>query len=74
MCHSSEQRPETSNSQLNRITLSALTDRAVDSFVVKREMKRGTGGVGDLDRETVMPKQEVNDEKSRTRKKGGCGC
>ena len=45
MSHSSEQRPETSNSQLNRITLSGLTDRAVDGFVVKREVKRGTGRV-----------------------------
>lgn len=42
MSHSSEQRPETSNSQLNRITLSSLTDRAVDRFVVRR----GAGVVG----------------------------
>ena len=68
MSHSSEQRPETSNSQLNRITLSGLTDRAVDGFVVRREVKRGTGGVGDLDREKVMRKQEVNDGKSRGRR------
>lgn len=68
MSHSSEQRPETSNSQLNRITLSGLTDRAVDGFVVRREVKRGTGGVGDLDREKVMRKQEVNDGKSRRRR------
>lgn len=63
MSHSSEQRPETSNSQLNRISLSGLTDRAVDGFVVKG----GIGGAGDLDREKVMRKQEVNDGKSRRR-------
>lgn len=68
MSHSSEQRPETSNSQLNRITLSGLTDRAVDGFVVRREVKRGTGGEGDPDREKVMRKQEVNDGKSRRRR------
>ncbi|KAI9540510.1 hypothetical protein NQZ68_039702 [Dissostichus eleginoides] len=56
MSHSSEQRPETSNSQVNRITLSGLADRAVDGFVVRREVKRGTEGVGDLDREKVMRK------------------
>lgn len=68
MSRSSEQRPETSNSQLNRITLSGLTDRAVDGFVVRREVKRGAGGVGGLDREKVMRKQEVNDGKSRRRR------
>lgn len=61
MSHSSEQRPQTSNSQVNRITLSALTDRAVDGFVV-------SGGEGGLDREEVMRKQEVNDGKSRQRR------
>lgn len=70
MSHSSEQRPETSNSQLNRITLSGLTDRAVDGFVVRREVKRVNGGVGELDREKVMRKQEVNDGKSRRRRRG----
>lgn len=57
MSDSSEQRPETSNSQVNRIALSGLADRAVDGFVVRREVKRGTGG------------QEVNDGKS-TRRRG----
>lgn len=49
--HWSEQSPETSNSQLNRITLSGQTDRAVDGFVVKR----GT------EREKVMWRQAMND-------------
>lgn len=35
---------------------------------MKREVKRGTGGVGDLDREEVMRKQEMNDGKSRGRR------
>lgn len=64
MSHSSEQRPETSNSQLNRITLSGPTD----GFVVRRRVKRGAGGAGDSDREKVMRKQEVNDGKSRMRR------
>lgn len=42
MSHSSEQRPETSNSQLNRITLSGLTDRALHRFVGRR----GAGAAG----------------------------
>ena len=55
MSHSSEQGPGTSNSQVNRITLSGLTDRAVHGFVVQREVKRGGGwGVGGQDREKVM--------------------
>lgn len=40
MSHSSEQRPETSNSQLSRITLSGPSDRAADSFVVGGAEKR----------------------------------
>lgn len=65
MSHSSEQRPETSNSQMNRITLSGPTD----GFVVRRRVRRGAGGGGgDSDREEVMQKQEVNDGKSRMRR------
>lgn len=33
--------------------------------MVKREVTTGTEGVGDLDREKVMRKEEVNDGKSR---------
>lgn len=39
MSHSSEQRPQTSNSQLSWITLSGPTDRAVDGFVVRGRVR-----------------------------------
>ncbi|MEQ2260997.1 hypothetical protein XENORESO_004064, partial [Xenotaenia resolanae] len=53
-------RPETSNSQLSRITLSGLTDRAVDGFVVKREWE-GVNLVIDEDTRTEITLNHVGE-------------
>lgn len=65
MSLSSEQRPQNSNSQLNRITLSGLADRAVDGAEAPERSAGGEEGMWGSVREKVIWKQEVNDGKSR---------